>query len=216
MYIWINNRKMQAVITADIVNSTKLKPKDFKGLVNDIETMYGTPNRVEFYRGDSFQALVAEGADAYRLMLLARLKAITYSEEDRIDIRMGISLGSVDAKTKHLGSNVEEIFITSGRTFEKFSKQGSQLLLINCGIETADFSYGLIARYTDSLLGRISAKQALALYHLLTGKSQKETAALLEKSEPTISEHIKKARFDELKNLLDDFENLTKSIAHGK
>ncbi|MCW4470599.1 hypothetical protein OGH69_16630 [Flavobacterium sp. MFBS3-15] len=207
---------MQAVITADIVNSTKLKPKDFKGLVNDIENMFEAPNRVEFYRGDSFQALIAEGADAYRLMLLARLKAITYSAKERTDIRMGISLGTVNTETGHLGSNLEEIFISSGRTFEKFGKQGSQLLLINCGEEAADFSYGLIARYTDSLLGRISAKQAFAMYHLLSGKSQKEIAALLEKSEPTISEHIKKARFDELKNLLDDFENLTKRIAHGK
>ena len=102
---------MQAVITADIVNSTKLKPKDFKGLVNDIENMFEAPNRVEFYRGDSFQALIAEGADAYRLMLLARLKAITYSAKERTDIRMGISLGTVNTETGHLGSNVEEIFI---------------------------------------------------------------------------------------------------------
>ncbi len=207
---------MQAVITADIVNSTKLRSKDFKSLVDAIEEIFDLPNRIEFYRGDSFQSLIADGTNAYRLMLLARLKALTYSETEHIDIRMSISLGNTNVETEHLGSSVEEIFINSGRTFETFSKQGQQLLLINSGNATADVSYGLIARYTDSLLSRISAKQALALYHLFLGKSQKEIARLLEKSEPTISEHIKKARFEELKNLLDDYENLTRTIDNGR
>jgi uncharacterized protein VirK/YbjX len=87
---------------------------------------------------------------------------------------------------------------------------------MTCGNKTYDISYELLARYTDSLLSQISAKQAITLYYLFLGKSQKETAALLNKSKPTINKQVKAARFEELMVLLNIYETLTKETADGK
>jgi hypothetical protein len=209
---------MQAVITADIVNSTKMDPQDFQVLTNEIQKLYTAPNRIEFYRGDSFQALITDAKTAYKNILLSRLKAISYSLEDRIDIRISISLGIIKEDIiSNLGSHLEEVFINSGRAFDQFSNQKSErFLLITCGNKTYDISYELLARYTDSLLSQISAKQAITLYYLFLGKSQKETAALLNKSKPTINKQVKAARFEELMVLLNIYETLTKETADGK
>ena len=48
----------------------------------------------------------------------------------------------------------------------------------------------------------MTAKQALAIYYLISGKSQKEAAQVLNITGPTINQQIKAARYDELENLI--------------
>lgn len=54
----------QAVITADVVASRKLKPKKLEATLQDIakgieRVLFRRKRTFEFYRGDSFQAIVA-------------------------------------------------------------------------------------------------------------------------------------------------------------
>lgn len=206
---------MQAVITADIVNSTLLLPKEFQALTAYIKAQYQSPNLIEFYRGDSFQVLVQDSQEAFRYMVFCRLQAISYSEANRIDIRQSISLGKVEQKVPHLGSHVDELFVSSGRTFDQLNGQNSgQNLLITCGVKEFDYSFDLIARYTDSLLSQITGKQALVIYHLLSGKNQKEVAAILKKTGATIHQQVRAARFDELAYLISRYEELTDALKH--
>jgi hypothetical protein len=142
---------MQAVITADIVNSTYLKPDDFQQLVEGIKEQFYT-NQIEFYRGDSFQVLVEAGSKAFLNCLLSRFKALSLTANERIDIRQSISLGTVKGKINHLGSHMEDIFVSSGRTFDMLSDSGRKLL-INCGIKELDFSYELIGNANEYVVG---------------------------------------------------------------
>lgn len=204
---------MEAVITADIVNSTKLGQREFELLVRDINNIFH--DRIEFYRGDSFQAIVYNAENAYENILLSRLKAITYSKTERIDIRLSLSLGYVDKNIINLGSHLDDIFIASGRTFDKLDKYDN-LLLIKSKDEKINYSYDLIARYTDSLLSQVSPKQAMVLFHLLLGYNQKEVAKMLDKKAPTISQQVKASRFDELKILMKNYKFITKIISNGR
>ena len=209
---------MQAVITADIVNSTQLLPEDFQQLIAYIKSQYTSPNKIEFYRGDSFQVLVQDSREAFKDMLFCRLQAIQYSETFRTDIRQSISLGKVDQKITHLGSYVDALFVSSGRTFDQLNEQNTgQNLLISCGIQEFDIAFDLIARYTDSLLSQITGKQALVIHHLLSGKNQKEVAAILKKTGATINQQVRAARYDELSYLISRYEKLTEALnQHGK
>jgi len=208
---------MQAVITADIVNSTKLEPDAFHALEEDIRALYDKPFRLLFYRGDSYQVLIPEGYSAYRYMLLSRLIAISYSKDVRIDIRQSLRLGNVSKEIIDMGSHVDPVFVNSGRSFDQFSEgEAGRLLLMTCGDKLFDMNFELIARYTDSLLSQVTAKQAKAINQLFSGKTQKETAALLGKTGATINQQVKAARFEELELLVSKYEELTQIVEqHG-
>jgi len=206
---------MQAVITADIVNSTQLNPKIFTKLVEDIKEQYLKFGQIEFYRGDSFQALVKDATMALKIVVLSRLKAISYSEKTLIDIRQSISLGKVEGNINKLGSHIDDTFVNSGRTFDKlYDLTSDTFLLINSGNADYDFTFDIISRYTDNLISQMTAKQALAIYHLLSGKSQKEAAKVINITGATINQQIKAARYEELVDLIKKYETLTEKLTH--
>lgn len=208
---------MQAVLTADIVNSTQLSIERFHLLEEEIRSLYGDSFSLLFYRGDSYQVFARNALLIYSQMLLSRLKAISYSENTRIDIRQSIRIGFVNNDVADIGSHVDPVFIDSGRIFDTFNDvQSDSFLLITCGSKYFDISYDLIARYTDNLLAQITPKQANVVYHLLTGKTQKETAAIINVKEPTISQQAKSGGLRELKILIEKYKELTQMvIAHG-
>ena len=66
---------LSAVITADIVNSTKLLKADYKKLVKNLEATL-QPYQHEFFRGDSFQVFVKSPGEALKVLLQARTVSI--------------------------------------------------------------------------------------------------------------------------------------------
>jgi hypothetical protein len=205
---------MNAVITADIVNSTALTEASFSLLIKDLKE-YFKKDKIEFYRGDSFQVFINDAGNALLKCIKSRLLAIQYTEQTRIDIRLSVSIGQLKSGVVNLGSNMEELFVNSGRYFDKF-QNSPRRLYINSGNAEKDFTYEIIAEYVDSLLERLTARQAMVVYHLLSGKTQVETARLLKLTPATISEHVKAAKYDEIKSMLNKFKILINPFTEWK
>jgi hypothetical protein len=204
---------MNAVITADIVNSTLLNKSLFSNLVNDLLVLF-KEDKIEFYRGDSFQAFIKDANSALLKCVKSRLLAIQYSERKRIDIRLSISIGNIKSNVKDIGLNMEDLFVKSGRYFDKF-QNSSRRLYINCGDKNKDFTYEIIAEYVDSLLATVTAKQAKVLSIILSDKSQVEAAKILNVTTATVSQHVKAARFEEIESMLSKFKILTNQLQYG-
>jgi histidinol phosphatase-like enzyme len=198
---------MNAVITADIVNSTLLNKESFKKLTDALVHLFNQ-DKIELYRGDSFQVYMNKAESALLYAVKSRLLAIQYTEQQRIDIRLSISIGDIKSDVINLGSNMEELFIKSGRYFDKFQNSSHKLSIISSD-EEKNFTYEIIAQYLDSIMEKITARQAEVLYHMLSGQSQVETAKILKKTTATISQHVKTARYDEIESLLQKFKILT-------
>jgi hypothetical protein len=205
---------MNAAITADIVNSTLMDETSFPLLLKDLGHCF-EHDKIEFYRGDSFQVFIKDAESALLKCIMSRLLAIQYSRQTKVDIRQSISIGVLKSGVIKLGSNMEELFVNSGRYFDKF-QNSSRRLYISTGSQEKDFTYEIIAEYTDSLMDRLTARQAKVLYHLLTGKTQAETATLLKLTPATISDHVKAARYEELKSMLNKYKILTNQLQDGK
>lgn len=205
---------MNAVITADIVNSTLMGKAPFEALMNNLQQLFGK-NNIEIYRGDSFQALVKNAEDALLNCVKSRLLAIKHTAGHRIDIRMSMGIGVLDDTRVRLGSNMAALLVNSGREFDRL-QTSSRKLYINSIEQEKNFTYDIIAEYLDSILERVTAKQADVLYPILCGKSQVETARLLNKTTATVSQHVKTARYDEIENLLNKFKILTNQLQNGK
>jgi DNA-directed RNA polymerase specialized sigma24 family protein len=205
---------MKAVVTADIVNSTLVKAANFNDLSDKIKAIY-EKDKIEFYRGDSFQVLVNDAQKVFLQSILSRLLAMQYSNKQKVDIRMSISLGKLDSNSGKIGSNMDDLFVRSGRAFDKFQNSTRRLYVVS-GNESIDFTFEIMAEYMDSLLENITPRQAEVLYYMLKGMSQVEIARQLDKTTATINQHVKTARYTEIESLLKKFVILTQQLQDGR
>ena len=203
---------IQAVLTGDIVNSTKLAAAKEKKLLKVLQQVL-TPYKFEFYRGDSFQVYIKQAGEALRIALLCRTAAISISQEETnsSDIRISIGLGQVAAPVKTLGAAKGEAFVLSGRTFDEIAKTDIRLAITTAN-PLANEGLQVIADYINAIFKVMTAKQASVIFELLTGQTQQTVADKLKKSKSTINQHVSSGRWAEIEKLLQQYENIINQL----
>ena len=212
-------RAIAAVLTGDIVNSTKLlltqETRLIKALGEVLGNFRGKRRLHEFYRGDSLQIYLDDPAEALRMALVCRALAIavTGNEETEVvsDIRISIGIGEVKLPIHQLGIAKGDAFILSGRRFDEL-QQSEQRLAIGCGVPLADIGFQVMADYMDSIFKAMTAKQARVIQELLQGTTQQQLAVTLNKSKSTISQLANTGRWAEIEKLLSQYEQLIKNL----
>ncbi len=203
--------KLRAVLTGDIVNSTKLKPAVEKKLINLLTSVLAN-YQFEFYRGDSFQVFIKNADEALDIALLCRTAAISISKTELImqsDIRISIGIGMVQLPVKSLATAKGSAFVLSGRAFDEFLKTDARLsIAIENGL--ANTAVQIISDYLNRLFKLMTAKQAEVIFELLKHKTQQEVAKTLKKSKSTINQHVMAGGWNEIDKLLQQY----KSIVH--
>ena len=198
---------MIAVITADIVNSTRLKKAEEKMLISNLSFILKS-YKFEFYRGDSFQAYIPDPKQALKVVLQVRAAAKRLSSgfsSPFTDIRASIGIGNITEPVKDLKTAKGEAFLISGRAFDEMSKTGKRLKIQSAN-EAMNLGLKIIANYADSLFSQLTTKQAAVVFELLMDHNQVETAKRLKKSQPTINKHAQSARWVEINNLIEDYQ----------
>jgi len=198
----------QAVLTADIVNSTKLKSTTEKKLLKVLQQMLAS-YKFEFYRGDSFQVYIKDPREALRTALLCRTAAINISRNETFlsDVRVSIGIGEVISPIKTLGNAKGEAFILSGRTFDEIIKTEKRLA-ISFSNALANEAFKIMADYINAIFSAITGKQSQVIFELLQGQTQLSVASKLKKSKSTINQHVNAGRWLEIARLLEQYENI--------
>jgi hypothetical protein len=200
---------LSAVITADIVNSTKLSKAESKKLIKNLTGIL-LEHQHEFFRGDSFQVLVKSPDEALRILLHARTTAMKLSGSSMpvADIRASIGIGNVKLPVKSFQTASGDVFILSGRAFDKMAKE--ERLIIICDEKNKAVNSGLkvISQFIDYLFQRLTFKQAAVVYELLMARTQIDTAKRLKKSQATVNKHTQAAGWPEIEKLLEEYKNL--------
>lgn len=205
---------LQAVITGDIVNSTLLTEAREKKLVNALKDLFEN-HKMEFFRGDSFQAYVKDPKQALRMALLARSLTISLNkDEDPVvsDVRISIGLGTVHIPVRSLNTARGEAFILSGRRFDEISKTG-QRLVFAVSHPMANEGLQVIADYLNVIFYSMTGKQAEVIFELLKGEMQKVVARKLKKTKSTIHQRMVSGRWPEIEKLLHRYENIINLLA---
>ena len=205
---------IQAVITADIVNSTGLPPDTIRKLMKQLQGKL-EPNVHEFYRGDSFQVLVKSPLEALSLLLQLRLIALRMSPERSMpvtDVRASLGIGMVKTPVRSLKTATDEAFVLSGRSFDKM--RPDQRLVIQASEKNGTTNIGLrlLAHFLDYLFRRLTSKQAAVVYELIQKKNQVETARRLKKSQATVHKHAQSSGWPEMEKLLQEYSLLIDTI----
>lgn len=202
---------IRAVLTGDIVNSTKLSAAKSAALGRKLQALFAKEAVVfEFYRGDSFQAYVKDPAQALQLALLSRTAAIKLSKDDKqvlSDVRISIGIGAVTTAVRSLKTAKGEAFVLSGRKFDEMIKE-QQRLAITSTNDLANLALQMMANYLNAIFKDMTGKQAEVIFELLKGGLQKEVASKIKKTKSTIHQRITAGRWPEIEILLQQYQQI--------
>ena len=208
---------MKAVITADIVNSTKIEEAHRYLLVDELDNIIQDLKRLsslrcEMYRGDSFQVLVDDVKYCLEIAVLIRLglKKSNLLKNGKLDARMAIGVGEVSYEHEQVILSDGEAFRLSGRTFDKLNKRR---LLIATNINDVDEPLNVMLAFINEFLEGLSYTQSIYLYDsLLYNMSQMELANVYNTSQPNIAKHLKSAKENLFRLFFDFAEKTLKSL----
>lgn len=202
-----------AILTGDVVNSTRISTGQSRRLTDALAALFG-PRSHEFYRGDSFQVLEPDPANALRLAMQCRVLALEVKSRHaavRSDIRISIGLGKTGRPTAKPGLASGEAFLLSGRAFDTLSASDRRLsIAVNHPLGAAALS--VVADYTDAVFREMTTNQAALYELLLTGSSQQDAAKKLKKSKSTVHQYAVSGRWRETEQILLHYENIIKLI----
>lgn len=202
---------LKAILTCDIVNSTKLTPVKERKLVSAIKAIFEV-EKIEFFRGDSFQVYIKDPSTALQLSLASRLAALKLFKEQNVpvaDVRISIGIGAVKLPIKQLTTAKGEAFIISGRTFDTIAKT-NQRLAIGINNQLANEGLNIIADYIDDIFSNITGKQAEVLFELLMGKTQLAIAKKIKKTKSTVHQLTTAGQWYQIEKLIHQYNNIIK------
>jgi hypothetical protein len=205
---------IQAVLTGDIVNSTKLTAGAEKKLLQLLRKVLA-PHAFEFYRGDSFQAYLADAGMALQTALLCRTAAIALAADSVFfppDVRISSGIDKTKQPARTPGTAKGGAFVLSGRAFDGMVQQNTRLA-ITTNSRLANEGLQVMADYTNAIFKNMTAKQAIVIFELLKGQTQQAVSAKLKKSKSTISQHVNAGRWPEIEKMLQHYQNIINQLS---
>lgn len=188
---------MIAIITGDIINSREDKSLTWLSELKGVLTLYGKePEYWQIYRGDSFQ-LKIEPEKA--LLVAFHIKAIIKQTKSQ-DVRMSIGLGEENNSAEKITESNGSAYIRSGACFESLKKNTLAIQSDNTTVDTTiNLMLTISSLITNNWSKTVAEVISIALQH--PDMQQSEVANMLNKSQSSISEAMKRGGFEEMMKL---------------
>lgn len=196
---------MVSVITGDIVNSQKVVPNVWLDVLKAQLNLIGnTPEKWEIFRGDSFQVEIDNPLDALKvaIKIKASIKCIK-----NINVRMAIGIGDKTYSSTKITESNGSAFVYSGEQFEVLKKE-KLMLAVRGPSKNFNRDMNLYIKLASIAMENWTVNSAqtvkVALEH--PEKSQNELGQLLGIKQNAVSGRLKRAYFEEIRDLLDIYE----------
>jgi hypothetical protein len=206
-----------SIITADIVNYTKLAQSSEGNLIDDFtkwtkKTSIFSEVKYEVFRGDSFQCIIPNLNQALKISLLNRAYFLRLSKnQNGLDLRQSIGIGGVDSLKKTLSRSDGEAFRYSGRSFDEMDKKGNRIVF-KSSFPEIDAELNTSLTLLEAIIQGWTSTQAEVFFYKLQGKKEKEIAEQLNISQPAVNRHLKAVSWSAIERLLNRFEELVTKI----
>src|SRR5687767_2377547 len=113
-----------AILTGDVVDSTKLLPArrgELSQLLKNVLGVVSENGTYDIYRGDSFQVQIPDPVQSLRKSVQIRCKlrqAFVQEKKPVIDARISIGIGAVTYQASRVAESDGEAYQLSGRTLD--------------------------------------------------------------------------------------------------
>ncbi len=211
-------KKLYAVITGDIVASSKLDSNLAQSLgdivANEIERsaiQYEKPWEIGFhqvFRGDSWQLCTST---PFAALTIATALRTSFRGKFGFDTRFSIGIGKADpGKNQDSVPTTGEAFQLSGKGLDGQSKESRQDISLTEDYPSIELFAKSICYLLDGLISNWTDKQCLAVSLAISGKANKELAKrFLPKaiSEQAFGKHLSAANWNLVSRSLQMFES---------
>ena len=221
----VNPSSYHAVVTGDIVRSTRLSKEAFQAVQDAIvrageELARHFPGRlpypVELFRGDSWQMFLPDPGDALRLGLFVR--AFVRAEAGRVDTRIAIGVGSVDKMPERsVGDGRGDAFRISGELADV--KGGSRMRFAIIHEPAAwwqERSISAVLTVLDGMVSRWTSAQGTAVCGALLGRKQEQIAEQWPRrpiTQQSAGQHLARAGWDGVREAVEYYEDVMNARA---
>jgi len=216
---------IKAVITADIVDYSKLDKKQADRVLQVFYDLFGRAEGVRsnvadgfsIRRGDNVQVETEDPADALRiaLMLKTAVNRISFDKVKKrkapVDIRIAVGIGEVDAERDSVNISFGEAYLLSGRTLD-LMKKAKRMIEIRTGDKETDSELSTELRLLEVIMNNWKITSADVLYWTLSGLDEKQVSEKLKISQPAVNQRKKVAGWNAVKALLKRYEELIEKI----
>lgn len=217
---------MQAVITGDLIDSTKYDVNELDTILdvlnNEFKQLASSQGGVDFkiFRGDSFQGITLDASEALYLVLVIKtainkLQIKSKKISGLPDLRIAIGIGAVNLKRVSILESNGEAFQFSGRTLDTMKGDYPRLLLKTADDDLND-EFNVHFSLLDSVTSKWSKESAEVAYFLLRGYKEREIAEELGIYQSAVNQRKKAANWDSIALLLKRFKSAISTFtAHG-
>jgi hypothetical protein len=212
---------MYAVITADLIDYTKLLANDIEQVMDALNNLHKELKnyRVNFIqdyvikRGDSIQIELSESKDALRVALLLKttLNKISIhpnqNNKIKIDARIAIGIGNVNNKREKVNESSGDAYTRSGRTVDLMKKM-KRLIFFTSDIENLDEELYVELLLLEEIFSGWKRSSAEVVNFLLIGYNEYNIAEMIGISQSAVNQRKKTAGWSGIQALLMRFEQL--------
>lgn len=207
-----------AVISGDIINSTKLNTEQFDLLLQRLKKLQelisseNTLNAHSIERGDEFQTVVHDIEHALRYTIIYRvgIKALGKNYDSRISFALASKADLRESVSESMG----DAFFLSGRGLKTLK---SERLFFSADNNELTERFNLLIKYLDKQLTELTSRQCEVLLPMLkhnNGMSLTELADTLDIASATASKSLKASGWQLISELNGYFINQVKGLKH--
>lgn len=208
-----------AVISGDIVNSTKLSSAQFEALlqrIKDIQQLITAGNAANAHsieRGDEFQSVVHDIECALKYTLIYRIGIKALGKE--FDSRISFAIASQADLRALVSQSMGKAFVLSGRGLKAL--KGDRLVFSSESQELTE-QFELLFKYLDRQLTALTSRQCAVMLPMLQATevlSINELAEQLDVATATASKSLKASGWPLINELNWRFINQVAGLKHG-
>jgi hypothetical protein len=214
----MKEHKIYAVLTGDIVNSTKLEQAELEEvrnrLLDAVQDVKGWQSRLvkskaEFFRGDSWQVLLEDPGQALRVAVFLRA---TLRAHGGADSRLSIGIGTVKKiVSNRVSLSTGEAFEVSGGALDKMTSLTGMTIAVPSPGGVLGRWLPVVGGLCDALIGQWTERQAetVRIAVLPERPSHEEIADRLNPSvsRQAVTKALNGANWHALREAIRAFEN---------
>ena len=216
---------MQAVITGDLIDSTKYTPQDLDRILDTLKQEFKNfrssyESDFKIFRGDSFQGVVIDPTLALYFVLAIKTAINKINIQNKKisglpDFRIAIGIGTINLKRQSILESNGEAFQFSGRALDTMKGDYPRLLLKTANSDLND-EFNVHFSFLDSVTSKWSLASAEVVYYLHKGLKEKEIAKKLGINQSAVNHRKKAANWDSIATLLKRYKTvMTKYNVNG-
>ena len=215
---------MQAVITGDLIDSTKYTSQELDTIldaVNEQFEHFGSAHDTDFkiFRGDSFQGIVLAPTIALDLVIATKTAVNKIPIKNKQisglpDFRIAIGIGTINLKRESILESNGEAFQFSGKALDTMKGDYPRLLLKTANANLDD-EFNVHFSLLDSVSSKWSLSSAEVVYYLHKGHKEVEIAKILGINQSAVNQRKKVANWDSISLLLKRYKTAIENYVNN-